>query len=143
MLAGGVPGVFAIVHDLARYGELGTTASFLVCYYFVIPGVLAGIAGFLFGTAIRNPNKVKSAGHAAVRGLVVSLVAWLAFVPILSNVAAQAMNMSFLQKLSLILLFGSLFMGWLIAGVGIATGLLLYRLRKSQQNLAELRDGNR
>jgi hypothetical protein len=58
-------------------------------------------------------------------------------------VAAQAMNMSFLQKLSLILLFGSLFMGWLIAGVGIATGLLLYRLRKSHQNLAELRDGNR
>jgi hypothetical protein len=53
------------------------------------------------------------------------------------------MNMSFLQKLSLILLFGSLFMGWLIAGVGIATGLLLYRLRKSHQNLAELRDGNR
>ena len=135
MLAGQLPGVFGILHDLARYGRLGSaTPSFLVFYYFVTPAILAGVSGFVFGGDILNPDKVKSAGHAAVRGLFVSLVAWLAFVPILSSVVAPAMT--FFQRLSWILVIGSLFIGWLIAGVGLVTSLLLYRFRKSHIGLS-------
>lgn len=133
MLAAGIPGVALILYDLVQYGRLGTTLSFLLFLYLIIPGILAATFGFLIGAAILNPAKVRSARQAAARGLYVSLASWLAFVPILSMAAGKETNMSFLQKLLLVLIFGSVIVGWLIGGVGIATGLLLYRLRKPYQ----------
>ena len=133
MLAGAIPGVSLILYDLARQGTVGTTLSFLLFWYLVVPGILAAISGFIIGADILNPDKVRRARQAAARGLFVSLAAWLAFVPIMSAVAGKEINMSFLQKLLLVLIFGSVIVGWLIAGVGMAAGLLLYRLRKAHQ----------
>lgn len=136
MLAGCVPGGVAVLYDYVRMGQLGPiTMPFLVFYYFITPAVLAGISGFLFGADILNPAKVQSRRQAAKRGLIVSLLAWLVFTPILSSVMGQAMNVSFLNKLLMILTFGSLVIGWVIAGVGVATGVLLYDLRKPHQTV--------
>jgi hypothetical protein len=131
MLAGGIPGVCMILYDLARFDRLGTTLEFLFFWYIIVPAFLAALSGFLFGADILNPDKVRSARQAGVRGLLVSLAAWLAFVPILSAIAGS--NWSFLHMFFLVLVFGTVIFGWLIGGVGIATGLLLYRLRRPHQ----------
>lgn len=130
MLGGAIPGVFAILYDYARHGELFTPLSSLTFWYIVIPAILAGISGFVFCAAIFDPEKVSTAPRAAARGLLVSLVAWVAYAPILSGWMGKAFNMSFLQKLLLVLVGGTFFIGWLIALVGMATGLLLFNLRK-------------
>lgn len=135
MLAAGIPGVALILYDLVQHGRLGDTLSVILFWYLIIPGILSATFGFLIGADILNPHKVRSARQAAARGLYVSLAAWLAFVPIMIMAAGKDAYMSFLQKLLLVLIFGSVIVGWLIGGVGIATGLLLYRLRKPHQPL--------
>ena len=133
MIAGAIPGVLLILYDLARQGTIGTALSFLLFYFLFVPGILAAISGFIIGADILNTDKVRRARQAAARGLFVSLAAWLAFVPIISMVAGKETNMSFPYKLLIFLIFGSVIVGWLIAGVGMAAGLLLYRLRKTPQ----------
>jgi hypothetical protein len=131
MLAGGIPGVCMILYDLARFDRLGTTLEFLFFWYIIVPSSLAAVSGFLLGADILNPDKVRSTRQAGVRGLLVSLAAWLAFAPLLSTITGSAM--SFLQKFFFVLVFGTVIFGWLIGGVGIATGLLLFRLRRPHQ----------
>lgn len=133
MVAGGIPGVCLILYDLDQFERVRTKLSFFLILYIIIPGILAAISGFILGADILNPDKVRRARQAAFRGLCVSMAAWLAFVPILSMVMGQETNMSFLNKLLLVLMFGPVVAGWLIAIVGMSTGLLLYRLRKFQQ----------
>jgi hypothetical protein len=134
MVAGWIPGVCIILYDLAQPNRNPITSMlFLLFLYIVVPGFLAAFFGSFFGADILNPDKVKSAWRAAFRGLWVSLAAWFAFAPIVSAVAGRNLNMSFLYRLALVLLFGSVIIGWLVALVGIATGLLLYRFRKPRQ----------
>ena len=130
ILAGAIPGVCAILYDYDRFETVYSPLSVLMFLYVLIPAILAGSSGFVFGADIFNPEKVSTARRAAARGLLVSLVAWVAYAPILSGWMGKAFNMSFLQKLLLVLIGGSLIMGWLIAIVGMATGLLLFNLRK-------------
>lgn len=134
MLAGGIPGSCAILYDYTRYERLVTPVSSLIFWYVIIPAVLAGISGFVFGAAIFDPEKVKTAAGAAARGLLVSLVAWLAYAPILSSWMGKAFYMNFFQKLLLILIGGTVVIGWLIAVVGMATGVLLFNLGKPSAN---------
>ena len=133
MVAGGIPGVCLILYDLDQLERVKTKLSFLLILYIIIPGILAAISGFILGADILNPDKVRRARQAAFRGLCVSMVAWLAFVPILSMAMGKETNMSFLNKLLLVLMVGPVVAGWLIAIFGMATGLLLYRLRKPLQ----------
>jgi hypothetical protein len=142
MLAGGIPGVCIILYDLTLpYRNPGlrnpkTSLLFVLFLYVIIPAFLAAISGLLIGADILNPNKVLSARQAAAHGLYVSLAAWVAFVPIVSLVMGpRDSNLPFLYKLSLVLLVGSIIIGWLIALAGTATGLFLYRFRKSQDQV--------
>lgn len=130
MLAGVVPGVAVISYDLIYRGRLGAPVPFLLLLYVILPAVLAAVSGLLIGGTILNQAKTQNAWQAAVRGLCVSLVAWLAYVPVLSILAGRDWNMGFAYKVFLVLLFGSILVGWLIAAVGIVTALLLYRMRK-------------
>ena len=138
MLAGGIPGVCLILYDLTLpYRNPGltrpeTSMLFLLFLYVIIPAFLAAISGLFIGADILNSNKVVSARQAAARGLYVSLAAWLVFAPILSLFLPTNFNVSFVHNVFFVLLGGSIIVGWLIATVGVATGLLLYRFRKSQ-----------
>jgi hypothetical protein len=130
MLAGMVPGVCVISYDLIRGGGLGAPLLFLLLLYVIIPAVFASISGLLFGGNILNQKKTRNALQAAIRGFCISLVAWLAYVPVLSMFAGRNLNMGFGNRVFLVLLVGSILVGWLIAAVGFITGLLLYRMRK-------------
>lgn len=141
MLAGGIPGVCLILYDLTLpYRNPGlrrpeTSLLFWVFLYVLIPAFLAAISGFFIGADILNPNKVASARQAAARGLYVSLAAWLAFAPILSLFLPRNLTIGYVYNVFLVLLGGSIIVGWLIATVGIATGLLLYQFRKPQHSM--------
>lgn len=129
MVAGAVPGGCIISYDLIQNRQLRMSPLFLLVLYEIIPALLAAVSGAFLGADILNQQKINNAGHAAVRGFLVSLVAWLAYAPILSSLAVGNFNMSFGYRLFVVLLFGSLLVGWLIATVGIATALLMYRTR--------------
>jgi len=137
MPAGGIPGVGIILYDLTLpYRSPGlsypTISLFLPVLYVSIPAFLAAISGFFIGADILNPDKVLRAPQAAARGLYVALTAWGLFAPIVSLVMGNGdSNANFLYNLFLVLLGDSIIIGWLIALVGMATGLLLYRFRKS------------
>ena len=135
MLAGTIPGVCILLYDAIKNGKLGATVAFLVILYIIIPGFLAGVSGLFIGAGILNEKEVVNGRQAAARGLYVSIAAWLAYVPILSAMAGANLNTTFLYRLTVILLFGSVLVGWLIAGVGIGSGLILYRLRKLHQTV--------
>jgi ABC-type enterochelin transport system permease subunit len=131
MLAGSIAGLCGILYDFIRpHRNPDNRMLFILFLYLIIPSLLAGISGFIIGADILNPNKIRNARQAGIRGLYVSLAAWLIFAAISSFVAARDSNKSFFYMLVLVLSFGSIIVGWLIAGIGIATGLLLYRLRK-------------
>ena len=133
MIAGAIPGLSVILYDAAQRNRNPSVGiSFLALFYIIIPSILAGAAGLLLGGDILDLRKQISAGQAAVRGLCVALVTWLAFVPILSVVAGKNLNANLLYRAFLILLFGSAVVGWLIAIIGIATGLLLHRMGRAQ-----------
>jgi hypothetical protein len=142
MLAGGIPGVCINLYDLTlAYRNPGLINPKISLFFglfisVIIPAFLAAISGLFIGADILNPDKVLSARQAAARGLYVSLAAWGAFAPIVSLVMGSGdSNANFLNNLFLVLLGGSIIIGWLIALVGMATGLLLYRFRKSQDQV--------
>ena len=141
MLAGGIPGVCLILYDLTLpYRNPGlrrpeSSLLFWLFLYVIVPAFLAAISGLFIGADILNSTRVVNAWQAAARGLCVSLAAWLAFAPIVSLLLPRHFKFSFVYNLFLVLLGGSIIVGWLIATVGIATGLLLYRFRKSQHSM--------
>jgi hypothetical protein len=108
MLAGGIPGIFFILYDFVQNGRFSTNPPHLLFLEIVIPGFLAAIFGFFIGADILDPERVTTANQAAARGFYVSLLAWLAYVPILSMTVVGGLSDSLLNRLLLILLFGSI-----------------------------------
>jgi hypothetical protein len=89
---------------------------------------LSGICGAVLGASILDPAKVKTPGKAMLRGLLVSLSAFLIFSmassPLLAKDTASA-----LLAWPIIFITGIIVVGWLIAIVGLAGGALLYFYR--------------
>jgi hypothetical protein len=134
MLAGGFVGACFVLYDLAQpLHDSRGKMSFLLFLYVILPAFLAGTSGFVIGADILNRSGVTTARQACKRGLLVALSAWLAFAVILSLVAAKESAAGFPYMLFLVLAFGSVTVGWVIAAAGVATGLLLYRYGKSPQ----------
>ena len=136
MLAGGVTGGGVVLYDLAQplHNARGET-GFLLFLYVIVPALLAGISGFFIGAGILNPSRVTGARQAGVRGLLVSGAAWLVFAVVMATVSARESSASLPYMLFLVLVFGSVTVGWVIAAAGVATGLLLYRHRESRREL--------
>jgi hypothetical protein len=130
MLAGGIPGIFLILYSIVQNGRFGSNPTHLLFLEIVIPGCLAAISGFLIGADILDREKVTTANQAAARGFYVSLLAWLAYVPILSETLLSGFSESLLDRLLVVLVFGSIINGWLMAIVGVGAGMLLFRFRK-------------
>jgi hypothetical protein len=132
-LTGGVTGGGVVLYDLVRpLRNTRVEMGFLLFLYVVVPGLLAGVSGFFIGAGILNPSRVTGARQAGVRGLLVSGAAWLVFAVIMASVSARGSSASLSYMLFLVLVFGSVTVGWVVAAAGVATGLLLYRYRESR-----------
>lgn len=102
-------------------------------YFFVIlagPAVIAGGWGAALGAAILDPAATRGAGRAALRGLAVSGASFLTYLFVVSFVVAGfgSNNGEDVLKLFILLLaYGTIMAGWLLAAVGALAGALLYK----------------
>jgi hypothetical protein len=106
-----------------------------------IPVLMAGISGFSLGYGILDPGEIKSSGQAMVRGLLVALLAYLFFF-IASALILALMNNDeprFVIGWAVVFVYGFLYVGWLIATVGLFAGLLLYQYRLKRLDHLDLR----
>lgn len=99
--------------------------------FIAAPLLLAGICGCLLGYTILDPAKVRTSGQAMLRGLIVAMLAHIIFAALLSLVVGLTSNdpVRFLVRWPLILLFATVYIGWLVAIVGAVGGALLYMYR--------------
>jgi hypothetical protein len=99
------------------------------------PVLIAGISGFLLGHSILDPGEIRTSGQAMLRGLMIALLSYLLFFIASALILAVKDNNGpgFLIGWVVIFLYGFLYVGWLIAIVGVVGGwlLYLYRLKKS------------
>jgi hypothetical protein len=97
----------------------------------VVPILLAGVCGLLFGSSILDASEVRTAGQAATRGLLVASLAYLLLFT--GSAVILAFNNSDLVGTvvlcGILFLYGLLVVGWLVAGAGAAAGWLLYLYR--------------
>lgn len=95
------------------------------------PILLAGVCGYFIGSGILDPAKVRTAGQAMLRGLMVSLLAFALFFvasPLVMALTSKDPARS-LSGWPLVFIFASVYIGWLVAIVGVVGGALLYTYR--------------
>ena len=95
------------------------------------PILFAGICGCWLGSSILDPAKVRTTGQAMLRGLIVALLAHVIFSATLSLIIALTSEdpARILSRWPLILIFATVYIGWLVAIVGVVGGALLYLYR--------------
>jgi hypothetical protein len=135
MLSGSVVSLLLLLYDLTHalpYEYFKAHLASILLTSHVTPGFLAGVSGFIIGGDILNPDKVTTSKQAALRGFYVSMTAWVAYAVVLPVISqGSSFNMSFVGMTLLILVFGTILIGWLIAALGIGTGVLLFRAQRS------------
>lgn len=108
--------------------QQGTTFLWL---FIAAPILLAGTCGCLLGSSILDPAKIRTTGQAMLRGLIVALLAHVLFSALLTLIVALTSEdpLRLLSRWPLILIFATVYIGWLVAIVGVVGGALLYLYR--------------
>ena len=96
-----------------------------------VPILMAGISGFALGYTILDSSEVKNLGQAMVRGLMVALLSYLLFFLASGLILAVSNNNEpgFIVFWAIFFFYGFIFVGWLIAIMGLVGGWLLYLYR--------------
>ena len=88
--------------------------------------VIAGLCGFWLGSDILSPSKINNPTTAKQWGFIISFISFFLFVLI-----ASLLNYSrFGTSLFILLGYGLVLVGWLIAIVGVIAGGLLYTMSR-------------
>lgn len=138
MAAALIPLLFRI-RDFILLAPPATHTSDVVIWLMIVPLFIAGLLGSLIGAAILDPYKVTNGWHAALRGLIISVLAFLLFSILIS--AWDSYNneyTSFIRTLFMMLILGSMVIGWLAAIVGTFAGWLLYQHRTNRSHKTDL-----
>lgn len=110
-----------------------------VFWFIFIPLVLTGILGSLLAAGILDPQKLRGAWQSALRGLLVLVAAFLLFSVVISlRETSENGYQTFLRTWILMLMFGSVAVGWLVVMVGILAGWLLYKLQGGRMSQTKL-----
>ncbi|HVG35391.1 MAG TPA: hypothetical protein VM911_20155 [Pyrinomonadaceae bacterium] len=137
MAAALIPLLFIIWNFLFLASESHTLE--LVIWFMIAPLLISGLLGSLVGAGILNPYKVTSGWHAALRGFIISVLAFL-----LSSILISAWDSynneytSFIGTLFMMLVVGSMVIGWLATIIGTFAGWLLYQRRTSRPHKTDL-----
>jgi hypothetical protein len=114
------------------------SVSRFLLYLLVIvagPAVIAGGWGAALGAAILDPAATRGAGRAALRGSAVAGASFLTYIFAVSFVAAGLGSNNgddVLKVFILLLVYGTIMVGWLMAAAGALTGALLYKKIESE-----------
>jgi hypothetical protein len=101
---------------------------------FAGPVVIAGGWGAALGASILDPEATRSAGRAVLRGLAVAGASYVTYLYALcfwlAGFSFDARG-AFFKVFILLLVYGTILIGWLVAAVGAVAGALLYQRQKS------------
>lgn len=102
-------------------------------YFLVIvagPAVIAGGWGAALGATILNPAATRGAGQATLRGLAVSGASFVTYLFVICCFFAglgPGSRGDFVNLFILVLVYGTIYVGWLVAAAGALAGALLYK----------------
>ena len=85
----------------------------------------------MLGGPIISPISKVTFWRAANRGLIIGVLSYLEYISTYSAITSRDFN-SFIETIILILIFGSIYIGFLIFAAGAVAGVLLFSLRKSR-----------
>lgn len=93
-----------------------------------VPIVLGVLCGGAFGTAILEPAEITTPFAAAVRGLMVSVLAFLLLfsIPMILTSVTSPDILGTIIGFGIIFLYAVVIVGWLVAAVGTVAGCMLY-----------------
>lgn len=96
-----------------------------------VPIFLGGICGLLLGSGILDAKEIKTAGQAIGRGLMVASLSYLLLFTVPAVIVAfnNGDLVGTVTFYIIVFLYGLLYVGWLVAGVGAMAGWLLYLYR--------------
>lgn len=114
----------------------GTISEFLLNALIIAaaPVITAGVWGAMLGEAILDPAATRSMGRAALRGVGVFVASFLSYIFIVSlGLSALGLNSGedSLKLFILLLVYGSVMVGWILCLVGALAGAQLYKRRVS------------
>lgn len=97
----------------------------------IIPILLSGVSGLLIGSSILDPEDIKNAGQAVLRGLMVSVLSYLLLfaIPMIFTIYRTGDPGGAFIFFIFMFLYGLLAVGWLAGAAGMAAGGLLFLLR--------------
>lgn len=97
----------------------------------IIPIILSGFMGMLLGSNILDTEETKSELKAIGLGFTVAMLSYLFLfiVPMILTIFTSGDIFGAIVAFVVFFLYGLLMVGWLVAIIGAATGLLLYLLR--------------
>lgn len=135
MAAGVIPTLFVALILLTTTDFAGNSfiqsprdALDFAVWFMLIPLLLTGIIGSLLAASILDPHKVRGGWHAALRGLLVLVSAFLLFSVVISlRETSENEYQTFFRTWILMLMVGSVAVGWLVVMVGIIAGWILYK----------------
>jgi hypothetical protein len=97
-------------------------------WFMIVPLFVTGMIGSLFGASILDLRKVRSGWRAALRGLLVGVIAFLLSSIIISFwIAYTDEYQNFARTLIMMVGVGLLVVGWLVVVTGVFAGWLLYQ----------------
>ena len=109
-----------------------------VIWMLLSPLLVSGLVGSLLGASILDAQKVRSGWRAALRGLLVSVMAYLLFAILFSiwegaNHLSLSFREAFAQMFFWIMAAGVIFFGWVVAIVGALAGWILHLIAAARE----------
>jgi Na+/proline symporter len=129
-LSGLIPVAFYLLleSDRKQFG-----AAYLLLFA-ACPVLIAGVCGFSLGSRILDRDEIRTSGQAMVCGLLVALLSYLLFFTTSALILSPRDDdpAGFLVGWAVVFIYGLIYVGWVIATVGVIGGwlLYLYRLKK-------------
>ena len=119
--------------------------QFTLIWLLLSPLLISGLVGALLGASILDTQRVRSGWRAALRGLLIAVIAYLLYAIVLStwegyaNHGAFSSGEAFTRMLMMVLIWGAIFFGWVVAIVGALAGWILHLISASGQKRSGMR----
>jgi uncharacterized membrane protein YfcA len=102
----------------------------VVIWFLLVPLLITGLLGSLLGARILDSTRKRSGWGAAFRGLLITVAAFFFSAIIISAWDAHKHEYTkFIDTLFMMLLIGSMVIGWVVALIGVLAGWLLYQIQ--------------
>lgn len=106
-------------------------------WFLLCPLLITGLVGSLLGARILDAQRTNSWWRVALRGLFVAEISYLLYAVVLSawggytNHGAFTPAEAFTRMLTMVLIWGAIFFGWVAAIIGALAGWLLHFISSS------------